>query len=76
VPAGCKIFFLGVAVERYLARIRNGRSVRVWTAKEEPIRGSSGTGTGEFDWPVDILAIHKVPFFSLIVLCVPPSLSP
>jgi hypothetical protein len=42
------------------ARIRNGISVWVWTAKERPFdRGSSGTGTGEFDWLVDFLAIHS-----------------
>jgi hypothetical protein len=45
--------------KHYSARIRNGVSVYFWTAKVSLIRRSSATGTCEFDWPVDNLAIHS-----------------
>jgi hypothetical protein len=44
VPAGCKKLLLGVAVQHYLARIRNGISVWVWIAKESLLDDHLGPG--------------------------------
>lgn len=59
MPTGCKEFFLGVATERYLARIRNGISVWVWTAKEESLfEDHLGPGPASLIGPWIFFTIH------------------
>jgi hypothetical protein len=55
VPAGCKKYLLGVAVERYLARIRNGITFGFGLQRNSAYSRIIWDRTGEFNWPVDIL---------------------